>query len=222
MAKYHVNPETGNANVCRARKNCPFGGDEAHYPTKEAARQAYELSMDALQKKVASNSPAAGRLASGGSPRKTLDGYFRGQEVEVLQEDGELKGQWAKMYVSSLSADRSSLFVAEKPGDESVRSIGRRENHKIRLIDSDVNRAIAERGQRELEDKRSAALRDKLVSAMKFNPTTAPIGAEFYVGKNGRQHLAQVVERDEDYLVFTVEWSDFEGVNRLSLSLIHI
>ncbi len=46
MAKYHINPKTGNASVCRAKKNCPFGGDDAHYPTKEAAAAAYEAKME--------------------------------------------------------------------------------------------------------------------------------------------------------------------------------
>lgn len=40
--KYHVNA-AGEAGVCRAENgNCPFGSDEQHYPTAEAARAAYE------------------------------------------------------------------------------------------------------------------------------------------------------------------------------------
>lgn len=46
MARYHLNPETGNPGLCRATKACPFGDFEhAHYATKEAAREAFELSM---------------------------------------------------------------------------------------------------------------------------------------------------------------------------------
>ena len=57
MPKYHVNPATGNPGVCRAQKNCPFGGEADHYSTREEAREAYEKSqqlkddhVEALQK----------------------------------------------------------------------------------------------------------------------------------------------------------------------------
>lgn len=47
MAKYHINPATGNPNVCRAQAGgCPFASADNHYDTKEDARTAYEASMD--------------------------------------------------------------------------------------------------------------------------------------------------------------------------------
>ena len=43
MAKrFHVNPKTGNPNICRAVTYCPFAPPSAHYTTKEEAREAYE------------------------------------------------------------------------------------------------------------------------------------------------------------------------------------
>lgn len=45
MAKYHINPETGVPGLCKAEKQCRFGGNEAHYSSSEDARQAFELSM---------------------------------------------------------------------------------------------------------------------------------------------------------------------------------
>ena len=48
MAKYHISPKTGRANACKARaKPCPLGSENDHYPTKEAAQQAYEKKMQA-------------------------------------------------------------------------------------------------------------------------------------------------------------------------------
>lgn len=45
---YHINPETGRANICRASKQtCRFavdGKEPPHYSTKEEARAAYEKS----------------------------------------------------------------------------------------------------------------------------------------------------------------------------------
>lgn len=44
--KYHINPETGNANKCFAKPgNCRFGSDDNHYGSKDEARSAYESSM---------------------------------------------------------------------------------------------------------------------------------------------------------------------------------
>jgi len=44
MNKFHINPETGEPGNCTASSgNCPFGGDEIHFTSKEAARAAYEM-----------------------------------------------------------------------------------------------------------------------------------------------------------------------------------
>lgn len=54
--RYHINPTTGRVNICRADpqavkgKGCPFGGAEAHYPTKQEARGAYEKTQEAVRK----------------------------------------------------------------------------------------------------------------------------------------------------------------------------
>jgi len=46
MAKFHINPKTGEPGSCKATQGgCPFGGDEAHYGSAEDARKAFELSM---------------------------------------------------------------------------------------------------------------------------------------------------------------------------------
>ncbi len=44
MAKYHINAK-GEPGVCQALKNCPFGGEAAHYASAQEAREAYELKM---------------------------------------------------------------------------------------------------------------------------------------------------------------------------------
>lgn len=45
MAKFHVNGK-GEAGKCSAVKgNCPFGSDDEHYTSAEAARAAFESSM---------------------------------------------------------------------------------------------------------------------------------------------------------------------------------
>jgi hypothetical protein len=46
MAKYHINPATGRANICKASvKPCPISGPAEHYTSKEAAQAAQEQKL---------------------------------------------------------------------------------------------------------------------------------------------------------------------------------
>jgi hypothetical protein len=49
MGKYHINPETGNPGLCRAQQQCRFGGSSAHYGSEQEAREAFEVTQEALQ-----------------------------------------------------------------------------------------------------------------------------------------------------------------------------
>lgn len=49
MSKYHINPKTGNANICRANYgNCPYEKNDfaEHYENKQDAQRAYEKLME--------------------------------------------------------------------------------------------------------------------------------------------------------------------------------
>ena len=49
VSRYHINPKTGNANICRANYgNCPYEKDDfaEHYDTKQEAQKAYEKHME--------------------------------------------------------------------------------------------------------------------------------------------------------------------------------
>lgn len=45
--KFHINPETGNVNICRATKACRFGDSSVHYSSREEAQLSYEDSQSA-------------------------------------------------------------------------------------------------------------------------------------------------------------------------------
>lgn len=46
MAKFHVNPNTGNAGSCKSTKGkCPFGSEDEHFSSPEAASAAAEKMM---------------------------------------------------------------------------------------------------------------------------------------------------------------------------------
>lgn len=53
MARFHINPKTGNPGKCSATKSCPFGDiSEEHYDSPERARSAYEAKQRAFEKAV--------------------------------------------------------------------------------------------------------------------------------------------------------------------------
>jgi hypothetical protein len=43
--RYHINPETGDPGLCRAKQQCRFGDFESHYATADEARLEFEKSM---------------------------------------------------------------------------------------------------------------------------------------------------------------------------------
>lgn len=47
MAKYHINPKTGNPSRCRAEQGgCPFGSESEHHTSIEASRKSFEERME--------------------------------------------------------------------------------------------------------------------------------------------------------------------------------
>jgi hypothetical protein len=45
MTRYHINAK-GEPGVCHAKRKCPFGGEDQHYPSQAAARRGFEKSME--------------------------------------------------------------------------------------------------------------------------------------------------------------------------------
>lgn len=46
MAKFHINPQTGNPGRCKAAVQCPYGGESEHFKSKKDAREHYENKME--------------------------------------------------------------------------------------------------------------------------------------------------------------------------------
>lgn len=63
MTRYHINPETGNPNVCTAKVKCKLAGSDGvvppHYETKEAAIKAAEALAKKKTKPKSESSKAA-------------------------------------------------------------------------------------------------------------------------------------------------------------------
>lgn len=104
MTKYHINPETGNPNVCAAKVKCKLAGSDGvvppHYETKEAAIKAAEAlakkktkpkseSSKAAPKKPATlkkEKPAVDRVDA---PSETKSESIASSAVEKVQEVAE-------------------------------------------------------------------------------------------------------------------------------------
>lgn len=105
MAKYHINPATGNPNLCRATKGwCPFGGHGEHFPSKEAARDAYELVMTA---------PEEDLLPIQREMRQKFQGSSTSPEVysEALVAMNKKLDSWVKM-----ATEQSAVGVGSPQG----------------------------------------------------------------------------------------------------------
>lgn len=101
--KYHINPRTGKAVVCKAKIRCPFGDlEKDHYETRDAARRAYEERMESLVfpsydsgKIEVSSLPKAMRISS----REVLLSkgvYVIGDPALTIGEDERSYFNWSK------------------------------------------------------------------------------------------------------------------------------
>lgn len=130
MKKYHVNSK-GEAGLCSADSgNCPFGNDDDHYLTPEAARSAFErlseMNMTQDPREV-SKTYGIGTAANAGY---TLAGYttqrleksttkLRGVALERVQEELKKRGfepvQAGKSKDNSKPARNTSGFIWKDP-----------------------------------------------------------------------------------------------------------
>ena len=96
--KYHISPSTGNPNKCYAHKKpCPVGGESEHYPTKEAAREAFEKKQEGRKnpltsiKKVSDGSSISSNPRDYGLSHEDLakvDAYMARRKKDKLLDPG--------------------------------------------------------------------------------------------------------------------------------------
>lgn len=123
MSKYHVNPKTGNAGPCSAEiGNCPFGGEENHYTSREGAQVAYEMAqasntlpdglreMNSKAKYVKDPKEIDGLIASGSE--RTL-GILSQNTNLTLEQQNAILDRATSAHV------RASIFLSKKDDDYS-------------------------------------------------------------------------------------------------------
>ena len=95
MVKYHINPETGRANICRAVNNCAFNKDGKtmeHYDTKQEAQDAFEKqnsqnNIHSVQKQTMTTSSDNEKAVEFDQRVKDLN-----QKITQLMNDEKYKG----------------------------------------------------------------------------------------------------------------------------------
>ena len=111
MAKYHINPNTGNPGKCHAFFRCPFGSAHEHYSSAEEARSAYEAAMTPTAPVASKNTTELTKVRNvvagdiiiyngkqvqvaevqqGAEVRDSLS--FRGRVLRLKLEDGRIVG----------------------------------------------------------------------------------------------------------------------------------
>lgn len=152
---YHVNPATGEPGKCRAtKKPCPYGGDDVHYTSKEAARQAFEESQKPFENSHATHrqmevwanrartesSPVDSLGSPDRKPRFTED-HLNKARKEVRKRIGwdELGSSAKDMAENSLARILAKVEATDNWRD-SVKSKAENSEWVSKLDDSNLNR----------------------------------------------------------------------------------
>lgn len=125
MARFHVNPATGEAGLCRAHNGkCPFGGADAHHDSIEAARSSYETQAEASYNggSLKRESAPAGRLF-GNSETRAFVGSVIGKDYSSMISDAKARAAFAK---DAFSKPRTAdLASSSRPASSNVASAAR-------------------------------------------------------------------------------------------------
>lgn len=144
MAIYHIT-KAGNPGICRAQHGkCPFGGDDSHYTSKEAAWEAIEKSNESAPK----------RLSKSKAPRKTP---LERAEDELNKANKELKAiekiKRAKMkeFTAAEKAIREGL-LSGSPVDSKYHEIYKKAEIENKVLDDEHKKRL-----KAVQDKQRAA-----------------------------------------------------------------
>ncbi len=135
---YHVNDE-GNPGWCHAKRQCPFGGIDNHYTSKDAARNAYETRMAAGVLPTAAERAVQIRLAAAdtafGSPAYADHRKISVAIIKLHKKEGEKTAEELRTIQWAVSSDELDAVVKE----------GKMHQKRLsRLIKADSHKPMAE------------------------------------------------------------------------------
>lgn len=131
MAKFHVNPNTGNSGTCKSAKGkCPFGSEDEHFSSAEAASSAAE--------KLMAETYSAVNTAYRKKDTAALDGMNRELKKRIIAEAVEGSNRLHPSVVAKVfSKDSDELIrknVSEKFKSQKIlREMSTDESARVRL-----------------------------------------------------------------------------------------
>lgn len=172
--KYHINPETGNANKCFAKPgNCRFGSDSNHYASKDEARSAYENSMagqEFAKKKALKKNPEL---------REKTE-----EELEIERENAEAREYYEQ-----------SRLVHHFDAQDLPEAIEKIEKANRRLAKYNIPERFEYEVEEYLEEYKSVGgmqIRKEKVKVTLNSPS---------IGVNGTKFLAVVTQEEAGFIV---------------------
>ncbi len=97
VAKFHINPETGNVGSCKAEQGgCPFGGDEMHFTSTAAARQAAERILSEKYKSKPAAIPKMSVLKDGTKKWRVKGKLHRDGDLPAVEYPDGTKEWWVQ------------------------------------------------------------------------------------------------------------------------------
>lgn len=148
MAKYHINPETGNANVCTAKIKCKFTSDEGveppHYSTKIEAQKASEEQLSSRLPTIQTLKNTVEIKEPVGDPRSVgtigLDMIEQSKKVAELNDKfREDLGNFQKVLVDydrldqrGFASTSGTLEEAYRKADQVVRQVAKTREKMLR------------------------------------------------------------------------------------------
>jgi len=113
MARFHINPKTGNAGACKATQGkCPFGDESLHYTSAAAAREAFENGQVTFKEQKPLKS-----LTFGGNTWKNVEltgaRYSSDNSIAIVAYSD---GEFGPEPLTDITVNLEELGVKAKPG----------------------------------------------------------------------------------------------------------
>lgn len=150
MTKYHVNPETGRVNICRAKIRCDFtvdGTEPPHFFKKETAQKSAE---NMLEQKYAASLKAKKKKEEGKVhmtdllDKNHLNGHFTDEDYQKARKDLQSSIELTERAIAS--SERYLEKSKQKTYSYNYNEVAKRrkglENSKEKLYYMKRNRAI--------------------------------------------------------------------------------
>lgn len=169
MARYHVNPETGNPNICRAKveSSCLYR-DEPHYDSKEEARAGYEAKASKLlggslqgSKKTSDSKVLKIQLKENGYLTKEFENMVEingvgcpkcGEGITGRQASEMLWAEYVSCKKCDTGFDLAEAKVQVKKGSPSYKFLRKEEVLKATWYHATSKENWIEEGYQEIED----------------------------------------------------------------------